>query len=220
MHIILVSSADTKQDQSLFALHLAVGLSEKFKVAFIGCDTSFDIVHSFTKKRNENCNLHHIELPTPIFFTYREKILEELGQDFQFAVISTQDLSLAQYCDTLITLVSSNKGIIALTSEDSSYAKQIWESRQKHTALKHKPFRMFVLADDVTLHEQLRKKASQTGYRLAPVFQNSQVYPEALTTGITVFDKNLPCFLNLFGEKDFFARRNLKRIIEYLFSDR
>ena len=65
-----------------------------------------------------------------------------------------------------------------------------------------------------------QKSAQQMGYAVAPVLEENKAYADGLAQGIGVLDKNLPFFNNKFSETDFFARRNLKQILEFIFADK
>ena len=215
MHTVLISKLD-KNRPSFFAMHFAIALAENFRVALVNYDLSNDDLQSFMQKRQALCAKYDTSLPTPIYFSGRQNILEDLKRDFQFIILDGADLSQAKDCDTLLTIVTANKDVHCLTDQKSDCATKIWQARQQRALLRQKPFDWVVLPVGPQNSKELFKKAPLAGYRPAPELVEESACIKGLQTGLTVLDKNIPCFIPFFKSEDFFARRNLKSIIEFV----
>ena len=79
-------------------------------------------------------------------------------------------------------------------------------------------FFVCVIPGDKTV--DLKKAAKLSGYRLAPVLNKNESYEKGIREGTTVLDKNLDFFKKDFSETDFWARRNLKQILEFIWSEK
>ena len=66
----------------------------------------------------------------------------------------------------------------------------------------------------------MKKNASFAGYTLAPRILQNEAYGAGLKEGVTVLDKDMPFLEKKFNQDDFFARRNLKQILEFIWFDK
>jgi len=220
MTVIMVSKSDKGKGETLFAAHLAVALSEKYKTALVDFRPSSKILQSFIEMRQTLNETKKLSLSVPTYFAYHKNIVEELKADYDYIILDTTDLRLAPLCDILITLISSKKGVQSFMGQGSSYANKLWKARKERATQHLRPIKSFVVPNGIKKANRLERSSMMMGYRVTPEILQNESYAEGLKSGITVFDKNMSYFAKLFHSKDFFARRNLRQIIEFILSFR
>jgi len=217
--IICISAQKPSSKQSLFAAYLAIVLSEHNKTALVNCALKTRLLETFIAKRFHFNLKYRQNLPVPTYTTYKKEIFN----DFDFLVIDTVNTTLMSEADIVINLVENTKIFEDLTNQQSSLLTAVWEAKKARAATGKNAFSHIVipfscLSDQALL--ELRKASSFKGFCVSPVFKESDIFEQSLENGVTVLDKNIDFFKKDFSEEDFFARRNLKQIFEFILSEK
>ncbi len=221
--IIYVSKAGNAKGQTLFAAHLATILAENKKTALVDFHPQNHLLEMFVAKRHHFNLKEKQKLPVPAYVAYQKSTFAETASKYGFSVLDCSDPSLLKEADILITLVSEPAVALELANQKSDISTAIWNAKKSRAAKGKNAFKHIILPTisfDKQTTQKLQKAAQQMGYAIAPVLEQNKAYAEGLLEGIGVLDKNLPFFKNNFNEADFFARRNLKQILEFIFADK
>ena len=213
--LILVSSIGQKKGQTLFAAHLATILAETKKTALIDFEPQNKVLQNFTERRKHISHENKLHLTTAHL---QNNFSKETMQGFDFVVADAKDASLLEHADILVVLVSDD-GVCELLKKDSAFLSAVWEAKKKRAARGLNAFHFFVLPNgdfSAQNKEQLKKDAPIIGCQITPALKDNSAYAKGLNDGITVLDKNLPFFEKTFNQDDFFARRNLKQIVQFI----
>ncbi|MBO4284959.1 MAG: hypothetical protein J5895_01850 [Alphaproteobacteria bacterium] len=213
--IILVSRIGQKKGQTLFAAHLATILAETKKTALIDFEQQDKVLQNFMERRKQISADKKLQLPVA---QLQKNFSKETAQTFDFVVLDAKDASLFEHADILVVLVSDD-GVGALLKKDSTFLSTVWEAKKKRAARGLNAFHFFVLPNgdfSVQNQAQIKKDAQIIGCQITPALKDNAAYAQGLNDGVTVLDKNLPFFEKTFNQDDFFARRNLKQIVQFI----
>jgi len=221
--IIYVSEFGREQNQTAFAAHLATVLAEQSKAAIVDFSKQAQDLEMFIAQRH-NFNLKNNQnLPVPTYFSYKQNLLEEISKKFDFIVLDSKKTELMKNADVVITLVDDENICQQLTSRTSELSNIFWGEKKARAANGKNTFDHVVIPSAFLkkeVLEHLQKNAPSMGYRLSPCLKTWDVYKKGLKSGITILDKNMPYFKKDFLEADFLARRNLKQILEFIWSEK
>ncbi len=221
--IIYVGKLGQTKGQTLFCAHLATILAEQKKCAVVDFQPQNHLLEMFVAKRHHFNLKEKQNLPVPTYLAYHKNILSESSKDYDFLVLDSSDTSLIKEADIVLTLVAEPSLALELSKKESEISNILWNAKKARASNGKNAFKHFLIPTasfDTQTTEKLQKSAQKMGYALAPVLQENPSYTKGLAEGICVLDKNLPYFKNVFDETDFFARRNLKQILEFIFADK
>lgn len=221
--IIVVSKLGRKKGQTLFAAHLAAFLATTHQTALVDFEPQNHILENFVAQRHFFNLKHNQNLPVPTYFEYEPNLLSKVLADFDFAVLDTQQESLLEYADIVLTLLSEKQEIEMIGTKNSAVSNMLWRAKMNRAKQGKNAFKHVLILNDLFDEKDIRvltKNASLMGYIVAPCLKQNQAYAEGLKKGVTVLDKDMPFLLKNFNEDDFFARRNLKQILEFIWSDK
>ena len=215
--IISISSFQKAREQTLFAMHVATFLAAAHKVALVDFLPQTHILENFIAKRHFFNLKNNQNLPVPVYFENTKNLLSKISPDFDFAVLDDASGSFLESADIVLTLVIDEAAADLLCDKDSYLSKTIWQAKMERAKKGKNAFKHVLIPCDVLNIEkinQLRKNASLLGYTVAPSLAQNEAYHACLKDGVTVLDKDGPYLLKEFNQNDFFARRNLKQILE------
>ncbi len=219
---ILISELGSKKGQTLFAAHLAIILAEKYRTALVDGKMQNQVLQDFVAKRYLLNMEKNIGLNIPQYLSYRKNLFEEISTQFDFIVVDTFQLQALDQAD-LFVLLLSNDAVGELIHRNSAFLNEIWNVKKKRASKGKSTFK-FVVVPSENLNDDnnvlLKKNAQFVGFRVAPELQSNEAYLQGIRTGVTIVDKNLPFLEKSFGIEDFFARRNLKKVVEFILSDK
>lgn len=221
--VIYVSKAGKAKGQTLFAAHLATILAENKKTALVDFNPQNHQLEMFVAKRHHFNLKEKQKLPIPAYIAYQKSNFAEAISKYNFVVLDCSDPALLKEADILITLVREPSAALDLANQKSDISTTIWNAKKSRAAKGKNAFKHIIIPTisfDKQTAQKLQKSAQQMGYAVAPVLEENKAYADGLAQGIGVLDKNLPFFNNKFSETDFFARRNLKQILEFIFADK
>lgn len=221
--IISVSASENLKDQTLLSLHLATFLAALHKTCIVDFLPQTHLAEKFVAQRHFFNLKHNQNLPVPAYFENTKNLLSKIGADFDFVVLDDASGSLLEYADIVLTLVDGEKTAQMLADKDSPLLRKIWLSKIERAKKGKSAFKHILIPFDSLDSKQIEKlqqKASFLGYALAPFWRQNEAYYACLNDGITVLDKDMPYFEKNFNENDFFARRNLKQILEFIWADK
>ena len=221
--VIYVGKLGQAKGQTLFCAHLATILSEQKKCALIDFQPQNHLLEMFVAKRHHFNLKEKQNLPVPTYLAYHKNIVSESLKDYDFLVLDSSDRSLIKDADIVLTLVSDPALALELSKKESEISNVLWNAKKERAASGKSAFKHVLIPTasfDMQTTEKLLKSDQKMGYMLAPVLENNPSYTKGLKDGVCVLDKNLPYFKNVFDETDFFARRNLKQILEFIFADK
>lgn len=221
--VIFVSSLESKKEQTLFASYLAVFLAEQRKTALVDFAQQTHLLETLIAKRYHFNLKNNQNLAVPTYFSYHKNLLNEIKNNFDFIVLDGGLSVLLPQADIVVTLFSSKKNAEDLVRKESALSEMFWRAKKERATHQKNAFKHILVACAELEKETmtaLEKAQSFMGFRVAPMWKINQAYQKFFETGVSVLDKNLPCFQKELNEADFWARRNLKEIFEAIFSAR
>jgi hypothetical protein len=177
----------------------------------------------YIAKRYTYTLAHHSDLVLPRYHSLNKNILRETADQYEVVFLDSPDETYFPLADIFITLVSNSEDLRVLTEKNSPYASIIWQAKKARAAGGRNAFR-WVVVPNGTFSEKDLADLSQSGkflgFAVAPSLTKRPEYQQGLASGITVLDKDLPEFKSSFGLPDFYARRELKKIAEFIWQNR
>ena len=221
--IIVVSKLGRKKGQTLFAAHLATFLAATYQTAIVDFEPSNHLLENFVAKRHFFNLKHNQNLPVPAYFEYKPNLLSKISADFDFVILDDKGKYPLEAADVVLTLLSEEKALQEVTNKDSAFLQMLWRAKMARAKIGKNAFKHILLLNDLfdeNQIERLKKNASFAGYAPAPRILQNEAYAAGLKDGVTVLDKDMPFWEKKFSQEDFFARRNLKQIIEFIWFDK
>lgn len=217
--IISISSFQNVKEQTLFALHLATFLAAEHRTALVDFLSGTHVLENFIAKRHYFNLKNNQNLPVPAYFENTKNLLSKILPDFDFVVLDDASGSLLEYADIVLTPVFDDLTVEMMCGRDSPLSKTIWQAKMNRAKKGKNAFKHVLIPSDLLKPEkinQLKQNASMAGYALAPSLIQNEAYKACLKDGVTVLDKDSSFLLKNFNQDDFFVRRNLKQILEFI----
>lgn len=222
-HIIVINSINAASGKTLFAAHLAVMLAKDYAVAVMDDLKSNSpladfIAHRYTLNLGGNYNL-----PIAQYHTLTQEALKQAAQNYDVVILDSPDAAFYKNADVMLTMLKGQEGLKALSENNSLFAGLIWEAKKSRAAAGKSAFRWVIIPNDEfteTEKDAVAKNARFLGFSVAPKLDGRNEYKQALMTGISVVDKNLPTLKTLFDLPDLYARRNLKKLVEFIWQNK
>lgn len=221
--IIVVSKLGRKKGQTLFAAHLATFLAATYQTALVDFEPQNHLLENFVAKRHFFNLKHNQNLPVPAYFEYKSNLLSKISDDFDFVILDDKGKYPFECADVVLTLLSEEKSVADVSSKDSAFLQMLWQAKMTRAKTGKNAFKHILVLNDLFDENQiqnLKKNASFAGYTLAPRILQNEAYGAGLKEGVTVLDKDMPFLEKKFNQDDFFARRNLKQILEFIWFDK
>lgn len=221
--IVLVSSLESLKEQTLFASHLAVFLAEQRKTAVVDFASQTHLLETLIAKRYHFNLKNKQNLAVPTYFSYHKNLLNEIKNDFDFIVLDGGLNVVLPQADIVITLFSNVQNAQDLAKKDSTLSDMFWKAKKERAIQQKNAFKHLLVPSEKLENENitvLTKAQSFMGFKLAPMWKINEAYQKFFEDGVSVLDKNLPCFQKQLSEADFWARRNLKEIFEAVWLDK
>lgn len=220
--IIVINSSNTQTGKTLFAAHLAVMLAKDYKTAVLD-DVNNSPLAMFVAKRYTLNMGEHYNLPIPQYYSLKKGILDELNNQYDAIILDSPDADYFQSADIVLTMLRGEEALQNLTAKNSLFATLIWEAKKQRAAAGKNSFRWIVCLNDNYSPEnlqQLKNAGKFSGFTVAPLLNWRDEYGKGLQQGVTVSDKDRPELKTLFDLPDLYARRNLKKLTDFIWQNK
>lgn len=221
--IIVISSVNTESGKTLLTAHLAVMLAKDYKVAVMDCAGETSPLAMFVAKRyNLNLSKNYL-LPVPEYHSLRKETLLWASDKYDVIILDSPDAKYFKEADIFITPLKEFEGLNAIADKKSMYASLLWNAKKNRAAEGKSTFRWVVAPNgdySVEDYKKLSEAGKFLGFSVAKRLTNRSVYAEGLKCGITVLDKDQPAFKTLFDFADLYARRDLKKLADFIWQNK
>lgn len=220
VQVVVISSINKKSGKTLLTAHLSVMLAKEYKTAVFDGANNLALSDFIAKRHTLNLGKDY-NLPIPDYKTLTKQNFENIA-NYDVVVLDSPDSKYFCYADIFITPMSGREGLSALSSGNSLYAGLIWEAKKQRAANNKNTFKWVVVPNDTYSTEEyqtLEKNSKLLGFSVAPYFTNRPEYEQGLKTGITVVDKDMPKLKTLFDLPDLYARRDLKKLTDFIWQN-
>lgn len=221
--IIVISSLNAQAGKTLLSAHLGVMLCKDYKIAFFDSAGENSALASFVAARYHLNLSKNYRLQVPVYHTLSKAELNNQAQNFDAVILDAPDPKFFPEADVLITPLARKEGLNALSSAEAPFAALIWDSKKRRAAAGKNAFRWVVVPNDDYTPEQARRLAETgrfVGFEVAPRLPRRTEFATGLKTGITVADKDNESLGNLFAMADLYARRDLKKITDFIWQNK
>lgn len=216
--LIYVAALNETTDKTLFAAHMATCLKETYKTALIDGTPQTHILENFIAKRYHFELKNTIDLPVPDYYEFKKEKLSSILEQYDFVVTDEPNFQFLRNAEKLFVIVSCQEAL-ELSSSKSSFLNSVWEIKKQRAAEGNNTFRCVLILNQEANQEDYKKivnNAKFIGFEIAPYTLQSDELKQSMQTGITLMDKNIPLLNQKMTQSDFFARRDLKKFLEYL----
>lgn len=221
--VIVISSLNSRSGKTLLAAHLAVMLARDYKTAILGpCGTDSPLALFIAKRHTLNLGKNY-DLPVPRCHPLQKDTFDTLCREADAVILDSPDAKYFQYTDILITPVTDKEGIGAVCDKNSLYASLVWEAKKKRAAAGKNAFRWIICPNGGCSPEnlpELQNAGRLFGFAVSPQLSCRREYADGLKHGITVLDKDRPALKGLFGLPDLYARRELKKLADFIWQNK
>ena len=217
VQVIVISSVNQKSGKTLLTAHLSVMLAKEYKTAVFGGANNSTLSDFIAKRHTLNLGKDY-NLPIPDYKTLNKQTFETI-ENYDVVILDSPDSKYFCQADIFITPMRENEGINALSSSNSLYATLVWNSKKQRASSNKNTFKWIVVPNDEYNKEEyqiLEKSSKLLGFSIAPYFTDRPEYTQGLKTGITVIDKDIPKLKTLFDLPDLYARRDLKKLTDFI----
>ena len=221
--VILVSTPENLKEQTFFTIHLATFLAYLNKTALVDFLPETKVMENFVAKRHYYNLKNNRNLPVPTYFENTKNLLSKIRSGFDFVVLDDVNGTLFECADIVLMLITDEKSVDLITDKNSPLSKTLWQAKINRAKTGKNAFKHVLIGGDFLSEEHIQKlkqNASLMGYVFVPHFAFGEIYKAFLKDGITFLDKDMPYLMKSFNQDDFFARRDLKRILEFIWSDK
>lgn len=219
---IVINSSNIGAGKTLFAAHLAVLLAKDYKTAVLDSVNNSSLAMFVAKRYTLNLSKKY-NLPIPQYHSLKKGILSETGSEYDAVILDSPDADYFQFADVLITMLRGQEALQNLITDNSLFTSLIWEAKKKQAATGKNAFRWVVCPNDNYSEaelQQLKNAGKFSGFGVSPALHWRTEYQEGLQTGITVADKDRPELKTLFDLPDLYARRNLKKLTDFIWQNK
>ena len=221
VHVIVINSINQNSGKTLLAAHLSVMLAKDYKVLLMD-DVSKSKLSDFVAMRHVlNMNKNY-NLPVPSYLSLNKQSFAKI-QEYDVVILDSPESEYFKYADIFITPLTSKDGLISLSERSSLYANLIWNAKKQRAADGKSAFKWVVIPNDTyseAEYKSLDDSSRLLGFSVAPYFLSRKEYSEGLNKGITVLDKDIPKLKTLFDLPDLYARRDLKKLADFIWQNK
>lgn len=221
MRLIVVDNAGDKIGGTLFSAHLATALAHNHHTVLVASTAQNALLEMFTARRYAYNLGRNTNLPVARYVSAKKDVLEQLGAETEFAVMDFPEQKSLKSADILVTFISNKETCLALAQKGNLYAERIFNAKKERAALGKSTFKWFIVPTFTLSTEEtslLQTSGKYLGYTLTPMLEHLECYTQGLQEGITFIDKDQKDLKKDLTQSDFFARRNFKKIVEFIFS--
>ena len=220
--IIVINSPNTGTGKTMLSAHLAVILAKDYKTAVLD-DVNNSPLAMFIAKRYTLNMGEHYNLPIPQYHSLKKGVLAELNNQYDAIILDSPDADYFQSADIVLTMLRGEEALQNLTAKNSLFASLIWEAKKQRAAAGKNSFRWIVCPNDNYSPENLQQLTNSgkfSGFTVAPLLNWRDEYGKGLQQGVTVSDKDRPELKTLFDLPDLYARRNLKKLTDFIWQNK
>lgn len=220
---VILNSINAQTGKTLLAAHLSTMLVRDYKVAVLDSAGENSALALFTAKRYTLNLSSDYNLPVAPYFSLATTDLEKLKTQYDLLILDSPAEKYFKYADIFITPLRGEEGVNSVAQKNSLYASLLWEAKKQRAANGQNSFRWIVVPNDVYDNrqiEELKNHAPMLGYKIAPRLQTRLEYASGLSQGLTAPDKDLPRLKPLFSLADMHARREIKKLAEFIWQNK
>jgi len=221
--IVIVSSLNSSTGKTLLTAHLAVMLAGDYKTAVADDTAGESPLAVFMAKRHLLNLKQKYNLPVPDYFSLKDTPLADMPERYDVILLDNPGGDYFPYADIVLTPLCGEEGTDAVVNRQSLYAALLWDARKKRAAAGKNAFRWVVVPNDdysPQVYDAANKNSRLMGFALAPRLPVRNEYAKGLESGLTVIDKDLPGLKTLFDFPDLYARRDLKKITDFIWQNK
>lgn len=222
VQIIVINSINRYSGKSLLAAHLAVMLATDYKVAVMDECAQSDLSDFVAKRHALNLG-KKFNFAVPVYQSLNKQTFADIGQ-YDVVILDSPSDKYFAYADIFITPLRSQDGLNSLVLRNSLYAGLIWEAKKQRAAQGKNTFKWIVVPNDDTIssedYEKLTENGKFLGFSVAPKLGNRKEFELGLKQGISVLDKDNSKLKSLFDLPDLYARRDLKKIADFIWQNK
>lgn len=221
VQIIIINSINQNSGKSLIAAHLAVMLAKDYKVALMDDVIKSKLSYFVASRYNLNLSQNY-NLPVPEYHSLNKSSFSQT-ENYDVVILDAPDSQYFQYADIFITPIFGQVGLESLSVKNSLYASLIWDAKKQRAAMGKNAFKWIVVPNDnysQTDYKTLSESGKFLGFNLALPLANRQEFEVGLNSGITVLDKDIPKLKTLFDLPDLYARRDLKKLADFIWQNK
>lgn len=223
VQVVVINSLNPKSGKTLLTTHLGVMLAKEYKTAVLDSageksDLAMFVARRYTLNLSQNLNL-----PIPQYHSLEKNTFEETIAPYDVVILDSPDKKFYAYADVWITPLKGTEGLASVVQKDSLYASLVWQAKKQRASGGKSAFRWVIVPNDAYTPQEAQALAQVgkfLGYQTSPRLETRPEYNEGLKTGLTVLDKDLPVLKTLFELPDMYARRNLKKIAEFIWRNK
>lgn len=220
--VIVINSPNTQTGKTLFAAHLAVMLAKDYQTAVLDNVNNSPLAMFVAKRYTLNLGKDY-NLPIPQYYSLRKSVLSEIDSRYDAIILDSPDAEYFQAADVVLTMLRGKDALQNLTAQNSLFASLIWEAKKQRAASGKNTFRWIVCPNDAYSPEnmqQLKNAGRFLGFMVAPLLNWREEYGKGFRQGVTVSDKDRPELKTLFDLPDLYARRNLKKLTDFIWQNK
>lgn len=221
--IVTFNSINSATGKTLLAAHLAVMLAKDYKVAVMDNEGEKSPLAAFIAKRHVLNLSKNFSLPTPAYHSLHSINLDDMQQEYDLIILDSPEDKYFKFSDIFITPLLGEDGLASVVNKDSMYAALLWEARKRRAAAGKSAFRWIIIPNDIFTsnhYDHLKASSKLLGYAVAPALTRRPEYAAGLAHGVTTLDKDLPELKTLFDLPDLYARRELKKLAEFIWQNK
>ena len=221
VQIIVINSINNNSGKSLLAAHLAVMLAKDYKVMVADEQTKSKISDFVALRHMLNLSKNY-NLPVFSYQTLNKQSFSQI-ENFDVVILDSPNSTYFPHADVFITPLAGQEGLNSLKEKNSLYASLIWEAKKQRAALGRNTFRWVIIPNDTYTDADyaiLNESGRFLGFSLAPHLTNRPEFDAGLKSGITVIDKDMPKLKTLFDLPDLYARRDLKKLTDFIWQNK
>ena len=222
VQVIVINSPNTQTGKTLLTAHLAVMLAKDYQTAVLDNVNNSPLAMFVAKRYTLNLGKDY-NLSIPQYYSLKKSILPEINSRYDAIILDSPDAEYFQTADVLLTMLRGKDALQNLIAQNSLFASLIWEAKKQRAAAGKNSFRWIICPNDDYSPEnmqQLKNAGRFLGFTIAPLLNWRDEYGKGLLQGITVSDKDLPEFKTLFDLPDLYARRNLKKLTDFIWQNK
>ena len=221
--VIVISSLNAQSGKTLLSAHLSIMLCKDYKTALFDSAAEQSPLAAFIAARYHLNLSKNYNLFVPTYHSLSKTELTNNLSHFDAIILDAPDSKFFPEADVLITPVKGKNGLDALNGAKAPFAALVWDAKKRRAAMGKNAFRWVVVPNDdfsSVEEQQLKKTGRFAGFEVAPRLSRRAEFETGLKTGVTVMDKDIKGLESLFKMPDLYARRNLKKLTDFIWQNK